>query len=621
MGKITWYLNRLKSMSTIEILWRIHNKFKYIVESYKFKKNSCRVIDNPYNLKKLKIDTACFKFNYNNKEYSMNTSISLLAGFDYSIYKSDWNAGFNTLNKWPSIFSYELAYKQNEKIGDARINWELNRHYQFPILAKLYYKTNNKKYLNELTELFYDWNNQNKFLHGISWTSPMEVSIRINSWIYTLIFLMKCQATKEIVQDILMGITNMTHYVANHLSKYSSANNHLIIELYSITMINILTHDKKNLHKNINILTDELKKQNFSDGVNKEQSLHYQGFVMEAYGLLMIQMKHNSIPIPNFWYEQLHKMTIYLKNCEISDSLFLVFGDDDEGKIADLQGTRKNYYKYILELMSMVLRDMYTNSINDETLKWFYSNNELDTVCFATSRLKLDSKTFEQGGVSIFRGNNIVVGVDHGPLGFGKIAAHGHADALSFQMFVDNKPIFIDAGTYIYHIKRKQRDYFRSTMNHNTLTVNNKNQSELLGPFLWGKKAYTTILKTEKNFDEDVLIASHDGYKPNIHTRTFKFNKIDTLTIIDQLRDLEKYSINFTLHPNVRIKYILEKAICVGIDNIDIDIKFISANKFRIIDKNISLAYGEIKKTKAIEIVGYEPSNITIININRNEVN
>ncbi len=34
------------------------------------------------------------------------------------------------------------------------------------------------------------------------------------------------------------------------------------------------------------ILSEELPKQNYKDGVNKELSLHYQTFGMEAYGIV-----------------------------------------------------------------------------------------------------------------------------------------------------------------------------------------------------------------------------------------------------------------------------------------------------------------------------------------------
>ncbi len=67
---------------------------------------------------------------------------------------------------------------------------------------------------------------------------------------------------------------------------------------------------------------------------------------------------------------------------------------------------------------------------------------------------------------------------DHAELGFNTIAAHGHADALHITLMIDGEKIFIDPGTYCYHSDITWRNYFRKTKNHNTVTINQENQSE-----------------------------------------------------------------------------------------------------------------------------------------------
>ena len=54
--------------------------------------------------------------------------------------------------------------------------------------------------------------------------------------------------------------------------------------------------------------------------------------------------------------------------------------------------------------------------------------------------------------------------VDAGPLGYLSIAAHGHADALSFVLNVGDREILVDPGTYAYHTDPAWRRYFRSTL-------------------------------------------------------------------------------------------------------------------------------------------------------------
>ena len=58
---------------------------------------------------------------------------------------------------------------------------------------------------------------------------------------------------------------------------------------------------------------------------------------------------------------------------------------------------------------------------------------------------------------------------DGGPHGFLSIAAHAHADALSVEVRHDGVDVLADPGTYCYHGQPEWRQYFRSTLGHNTL--------------------------------------------------------------------------------------------------------------------------------------------------------
>ena len=95
---------------------------------------------------------------------------------------------------------------------------------------------------------------------------------------------------------------------------------------------------------------------------------------------------------------------------------------------------------------------------------------------------------FEKGGYSVINNKDTFLVFDTGPLGFGGLAAHGHADALNIIYNYKNKPVLVEPGTYIYNIESEWRDYFRRTDVHNTLSVSGDNQSEMQGPFLWEKR-------------------------------------------------------------------------------------------------------------------------------------
>lgn len=558
MADIKWLIQRFKAMSVPEVSWRLAQKAIQKSEKKRFKAKSVAVVETLYNKRysNLNANTRNLKLAFDNNDYGLSRNIQLLGGYSYEKYRKSWHAGFQTNNNWPKIFSYNLEYKQRDEIGDARTNWELNRHFQFALLAKNYYASNDIKYLNEFLDLFEDWNESNPFLYGISWTSVMEVAIRVSNWSYALAFLNESSNVPDTLCDKLkVGIINMTDYVVRHYSRYSSANNHLIVEAYVIGQSGILFDYKPWIELSISILSREFPLQNYVDGVNKELSLHYQSFYMEAVGLMMRLLKKNNYAFPEEWYNWLSKMSRYMSDCIGKYGEVIEFGDSDEGKILDLAGEYFSHYNYVLDMMSCLLEERYTDLLNScENIKWLFSKKEINEAANKALYRKQKVGHYEIGGNTILRSEDekVLIGIDHAELGFGSIAAHGHADALSFQLYAEGIPVFVDPGTYIYHCDIQSRNTFRETVNHNTVCVDDKNQSEMKGAFLWGRRATCTVesVNVEKGFK---MTVSHDGYLPHIHKRIYDYDGKNVLWIKDVCSAKNKKTV-FVIAPESRIE-------------------------------------------------------------------
>jgi hypothetical protein len=133
--------------------------------------------------------------------------------------------------------------------------------------------------------------------------------------------------------------------------------------------------------------------------------------------------------------------------------------------------------------------------------------------------------------------------VDAGPLGYEQIAAHGHADALSFTLSVGGDEFLIDPGTYAYHTQGLWREYFRGTSAHNTLRVDEQDQSVQGGNFMWLKKANAICCHWESSASVDLFEGWHDGY-----IRLDKLNR--KIIIEDQLTMNEEHTIELFFHFN-----------------------------------------------------------------------
>ena len=614
MTKTAWLYHRLSAMSVPEIFWRLSQRYIQKNEKKRYAKAPVLITAKVFNqtLENLTINERLLHLNLENTNFSLTTSLALLGGYEYETNKKNWHAGFQTDNLWPKTFSYDLVYKQRDDIGDARTNWELNRHFQFALLAKDFAASKEAKYLDEFIMLFTDWNRENPFLFGISWTSVMEVAIRLSNWCHAYCFLKATIESAEILEQLRIGIINMTDYVVNHYSRYSSANNHLIVEAFAIGQSGILLGHKPWLDLGVSLLTRELPRQNYSDGVNKELSLHYQSFYMEAMGLMLRLLVKNNQNVPETWVPMLEKMCKYVAACRGEYGEYIVFGDNDEGKILDLSGGEWNHYDNVLRFLSLLLPTCYIDieSPDDgswcisENLRWLFTETDFRKMREKPFYQPEESVIYNEGGISILRSKDkrVLIGIDHGELGFGSIAAHGHADALSFQLFVDGEPLFLDPGTYIYHADLGSRNEFRKTRNHNTATIEGRDQSKMLGAFLWGKRARCRLIGIEKVADKILIKAEHDGYAPDVHRRTFAFSGEDELCIIDNFQSNANKEIHFILNPDADIKYESNSDVTVSIDGRQIAaVEFTVEGELDLLCEKISVSFRYGSKCEALK--------------------
>lgn len=630
MSKIQWYINRLKAMNVREVMWRLDQKRLQKQERKRFAESRISVGAEVFNpgFDNLDFNADAMGLNFSNSVFGTCTEIHLLKGPDN--------------DKWPECFSYSLDYKQRDDLGDARSNWERNRHFDWALLAKAYYVTREEKYFSQLQNTVDVWMEKNPFLHGISWTSAMEFAIRSINWMYALAFLMKARNDNastssaqthndnwaSLCEKLRNGIINITEYLTKHYSRYSSANNHLLVEATAIGLAGYAFVHKPWQELAVRILTEELPKQNYSDGVNKELSLHYQTFGMEAYLLLMHvlqkQMNDSRLKINDCerWIPMLQREAEFVAHSVWREQAVCEFGDDDEGKILDLQGGDWHQWDYVLQLASLITGSRYSDFTNDyENIHWLFDEKEIDACKALPLYDALQSKVFAEGGNSFFRDKDdrVLVGIDHAALGFGSIAAHGHADALSFQMLVDGVSVFTDPGTYIYHCWLPERDRFRKTINHNTLSLIDskgeyKDQSQMLGAFMWGQRATCSLIDYKIGDEIDTLVAEHDGYNPIIHRREFKWNKNQReLSIVDSVTQVTPYVVTFMLGADLSVKK--QNGWIIETPTAFIELHFEGADGVVVEDAEVSPEYGVKVASKAIRVYSHEKELKTNINI------
>jgi uncharacterized heparinase superfamily protein len=154
-------------------------------------------------------------------------------------------------------------------------------------------------------------------------------------------------------------------------------------------------------------------------------------------------------------------------------------------------------------------------------------------------------------------GSNYLL-VDCGALAPDHLPAHGHGDALAFEWTLHGQRIIVDAGVFEYE-RGPLRDAVRSTRSHNTLTLDDLDQSEFWSSFRVGRRARVRVERFEKLGQGFVLEGSHDGYShlagsPRHRRRIIAAR--ESLVIDDEVVGGARQSVRarFLLHPAVRVE-------------------------------------------------------------------
>jgi hypothetical protein len=367
---------------------------------------------------------------------------------------------------------------------DARLTWELNRGHDWVTLARAHAATREPRYAEHLSRDLASWRTANPLGTGINWASPMEAAIRIHSlsWVAGLVG-----------GDPALAAMLHEHatFVADHLSRYSSANNHLIIELTGLAVASRVLHGTPHTRA-LAELDAETDRQIFDDGVNAEMATHYHVFVLEA--LVLVAQLERTCGAPRTRLEAvIARMADYLCHLRTGDGSLLQQGDSDDGTL----------------------------------LPW-----HADPFAFVPPQPPpTRSKLFRASGQVVLRSDRLHVTFDAGPFGFGSLAAHAHCDALAINVAIDGRPFLVDRGTYRYNGDPAARDRYRMTAAHNTVQVDGREQGDPAGPFLWRRQPKVTLVRCELG-DIDIVVASHDGFG-ELHRRTLVRER-DLLVVIDE---------------------------------------------------------------------------------------
>ena len=551
---IAWYWNRLRCMSALELLHRVRQKAAVRIERLGL---GTAVRVPPLDLAREARGLLGSGGEISADAYVQAANQILagrlrLFGLEH-VYEGtpQWNRDPKTGTVAPLGFGKTLNYRDESLVGDIKYLWEPNRHLHLVTLAQAYRLTQEQKYLDGLRRQLESWFDQCPYLLGPNWSSSLELGIRLINWSIAWQLIGGASSPAFAGTDgasfrdrWLQSIYQHMHFIRGHFSRYSSANNHLIGEAAGLFVGAVTWPYSGRCEPWAKLAQRTLEReallQNAPDGVNREQAVSYQQFVLDFLLIPGMAGRANGREFSREYWRRIEAMLEYLASIMDVAGHVPMIGDADDGYAVRLsQEPDFCPYRSLLATGAVLFRrsdfKAKAGKLDDKTRWLLGADAERDYGALPLEPCELPvRRAFPDGGYYILgcdfeTDREIRSTVDAGALGYLSIAAHGHADALALTLSVGGHEFLVDPGTYAYHTQKQWRDYFRGTAAHNTVVVDGENQSEIGGNFMWLRKAAGRCEAWESGAETDRFVGSHDGYlrlaDPVIHRREIRLDK------------------------------------------------------------------------------------------------
>ena len=327
---------------------------------------------------------------------------------------------------------------------------------------------------------------------------PYPTSVRVISWSAALSAIEGWPA--ELRSRLAAAILRQARYLRRAV-EHDVGGNHVLKNAAALVFAGGLFPDSGLMGGGLRLLRRELALQLLPDGGHEERSTSYQREIVSDLADVQELLRRSGETLPDWLGESLERMRRWLDTVSGPDGRLPLLNDAWDGPPVGAGETE--------------------GITNVHETGYVVFKHGLDQLLF-----------------------------DAGPLCPPHLPPHAHADALSFVLWADGRPLVIDPGSYAY--SGDARDRFRSTAAHNTVEVDATDQCEFWGDFRAAHLPDVAPARVVRH-DELLLATSrHDGYRrlsePVEHERTMVWWPEWGVVILDRLVGRGFHGIRSRLH-------------------------------------------------------------------------
>ncbi|PKN99051.1 MAG: hypothetical protein CVU42_09290 [Chloroflexi bacterium HGW-Chloroflexi-4] len=419
---------------------------------------------------------------------------------------------------------------------DIKWLWEPARFTWVYDLAKAWLLTKEDHYPKFFWQKFTEFVQANPVNSAPNWSSAQEIAMRMIAWLMAYQVFKDSQATTaEHTSQLVTALWQHASRIPSTLGyARSQNNNHLLSEALGMVIAGSLFGGKSSrahdwLKLGLTTFDQAILKQVEKDGTYSQHSANYHRLMLHLALIYRVYAKHLSIDIPQKILDRLASSTNWLgAQLDPISGRLPNLGHNDGSLLFPQGSVDYRDYRPTLQAASLAFTGQacLPSGAWDELVLWL-GLSEIEKV---NDPHQLTSPAIhaitEANKTALLRG----------------VTFHGrpaHADQLHLDLWWDGLNIAQDAGTYAYNDAPPWQNPFSSTLVHNTITINDRDQMEKASKFLWLRQAQA---KWQTAPSKDILMASHDGYRRMgaIHQRIATFSDSEHLEVIDQIHFFRK---------------------------------------------------------------------------------
>ena len=420
----------------------------------------------------------------------------------------------------PNAFSWRLNPSRDKE-------WQIaqHKHYWAVDLLHAWRATNDHAYLRKWIDLISSW--LDEMGTGFITLSDAQVEARrVEHWVYAYVILRAepvASLPASLLRRFLARLAEETGYIATHLKP---TRNHRTFQLFAVCLSAMafpeFDENGRLARLAVEQLTANLLTDILADGVQVELSTHYHQLVLETAVSFLELARANGVQLDPELDRRVARALAFAMHVQWPNGRLPLLNDSDDGCQREL--LRRGAALF-----------------GDETLQWGAS---LGREGLAPSK---SSVFFDQSGYFAFSdgwgrdaesyGRRQHVAYDCGRVGEG---SHSHYDIFNFCFYAGGAPLIVDPGRYTYSAEVREgvdwRHWFKSTAAHNTVAIDDRDQTRYLSRTKHGPDAMVQDREFLLGHRSDWVrakVISHE-YAP-VHERFFLYMQHEYLWIADRI--------------------------------------------------------------------------------------